>query len=213
MMKKLNIKLIFSQSSFKASHVERAQYTLERLIYSHITANETLQYIDAIQHLVNRYNRTKHSFTGFTPLEVEDDEKKQDQVFIKFVQRYQKVKSQTPKYKINDWVRILLYKSPFHRGYNIQRSYERFRIHKILPHKIPLYVLMDEKNRIIEGFFNEYELTKVNLARYRVVVKDRAKRKGKKWLKIHYKGYDESYDEWREEKDNDIVDIADEQTI
>ena len=213
MIKKLNVKLIFSQSSFKASHVERAQYTLERLIYSHITANETLKYIDVIQHLVNRYNRTKHSFTGFTPMEVENDEEKQDQVFIKFAQRYQKVKRRSPKYKVDDWVRILLFKSPFHRGYNIQRTYERFKVHKILPHKIPMYVLRDEKNRIIEGFFNEFELTKVNLSRYRVIVKDRVKKKGKNWYKISYKGYSSDYDEWKEEKDNDIVDIANEQDM
>ena len=120
-MKKLNINLIFSQSTFKASHVERAQYTLERLIYSHITANETLKYIDVLQHLVNRYNKTRHSFTGFTPWEVENDELIQDRVFIKFAQRYHKVKRRKPKYNVGDCVRILLFKSPFHRGYNIQR--------------------------------------------------------------------------------------------
>lgn len=213
MMKKLNIKLIFSQSSFKASHVERAQYTLERLIYSHITAYESLRYLDALQHLVSRYNNTKHSFTGFTPMEVENDEEKQDKVFIKFAQKYHKVKQQQPKYKVGDWVRILLFKSPFHRGYNIQRTYERFKVHKILPHKIPLYILSDEKNRVIAGLFNEFELTKVNLSRYRVVIKDRATRKGKKWVKLHYKGYSDEYDQWQLDDSDEIVDISDEQSI
>ena len=213
MMKKLNIKLIFSQSSFKAAHVERAQYTLERLIYSHITAFETLKYIDVLQHLVNRYNHTKHSFTGFSPLEVENNEEIQDKVFIKFAQRYEKVKKKEPKYKIGDWVRILLHKSPFHRGYNIQRSYERFKVHKILPHKIPLYVLTDDKNRVIVGLFNEFELTKVNLSRYRVVINERMTKKGKNWVKLHYKGYSDKEDEWREVKDDDIVDIINEQSM
>ena len=76
-----------------------------------------------------------------------------------------------------------------------------------------MYVLRDEKNRIIEGFFNEFELTKVNLSRYRVIVKDRVKKKGKNWYKISYKGYSSDYDEWKEEKDNDIVDIANEQDM
>lgn len=213
MMKNLNIKLIFSQSSFKASHVERAQYTLERLIYSHITAYETLKYIDVLQHLVKRYNHTKHSFTGFTPFIVENDEKVQDQVLIKFAQRYDKVKPKAPKYKVGDTVRMLLYKSPFHRGYNIQRSYERYKIHKILPHKLPLYVLSDEQDRVMIGLFNEYELTKVKLSRYRVVVNDSMTRKGKKWIKVHYKGYSSDLDEWREVKGKEFVNIADEQSM
>ena len=124
-LKSLNIKLIFSQSSFKASNVERAQYTLERLIFSHITAHETLNYTEILQDLITRYNKTKHSFTGFSPLEVENSEENQDIVLSKFGEKYRKLKKKDPKFLLNDAVRILLFKSPFHRGYNIQRSYER----------------------------------------------------------------------------------------
>ena len=101
--------------------IERVQYTLERLIYSHITAFETLNYLDVLQLLVKRYNETSHSFTGFSPTEVEKDEQVQDKVALKFAKRYQKLKRTEPKYRVGDWVRILLFKSPFHRGYNIQR--------------------------------------------------------------------------------------------
>ena len=115
MLKSLNIKIIFSQSSFKASGVERAQYTLERLIFSHITAHETLEYIESLQELITRYNKTKHSFTGFTPLEVESCEKKQDIVLLKFGEKYRKLKKKNPIFSVEDEVRILLFKSPFHR--------------------------------------------------------------------------------------------------
>ena len=124
-LKSLNIKLIFSQSSFKASNVERAQYTLEPLIFSHITAHETLNYTEILQDLITRYNKTKHSFTGFSPLQVENSEENQDIVLSKFGEKYRKLKKKDPKFLLNDAVRILLFKSPFHRGYNIQRSYER----------------------------------------------------------------------------------------
>lgn len=93
------------------------------------------------------------------------------------------------------------------------RSYERFKIHKILPHKIPLYVLCDEKNRVLVGLFNEFELTRVNLTRYRVVVRDRTKKKGQSWVRLHYKGYSDDYDEWKMDKNNELVDIVDEQTV
>ena len=119
MLKSLNIKIIFTQSSFKASGIERAQYTLERLIFSHITAHATLSYIEILQDLITRYNKSKHSFTGFTPLEVESSEEKQDIVLMKFGEKYRKLRKRHAKYSIGDEVRILLFKSPFHRLVNI----------------------------------------------------------------------------------------------
>ena len=208
MLKDLKINLIFSQSSFKASCVERAQYTLERLIFSHITAHETLKYVDVLQSIVARYNKSKHSFTGFTPLEVESSDVKQDLVLSKFMKRYSKIKSKEPKFSIGDTVRILLFKSPFHRGYNIQRSYERFKVHKVIKNKVPLYILADEKENIIFGFFHDFELVKVNLSRYRVIIKDSKVKNGKTWHHLHYKGYSDQYDSW--EPEDDVVDLKDE---
>lgn len=101
--------------------VERVQYTIERLIFSHITAHESLSYIGVLQKLIARYNNSKHSFTGFSPLEVENSDKKQDIVLLKFGERYRKLKKREAKFFPGDTVRILLFKSPFHRGYNIQR--------------------------------------------------------------------------------------------
>ena len=115
MLKSLNIKIIFTQSSFKASGIERAQYTLERLIFNHITSHETLNYIEVLQKLITRYNKTIHSFTEYTPLEVESSEEKQDAVLLKFGEKYKKLKERHPKYSLEDEVRILLFKSPFHR--------------------------------------------------------------------------------------------------
>ena len=75
----MKIKHKISKSLFKASVIERAQYTLERLIFSYITgiffknfqkifkfilAKEDLAYVGILQYLVRRYNRTQHSFTG-----------------------------------------------------------------------------------------------------------------------------------------------------
>ena len=96
------------------------------------------------------------------------------------------------------------------RGYNIQRSYERFKIHKIINHKIPLYILRDEKQRIISGLFNEYELVKINLPRYRAIVKDTKFKKNKKWIRLHYKGFGEEFDEWKLDDGDNIVSIEDE---
>ncbi len=206
-LSKAKVKLIFSNSSFKASHIERAQYTLERLIFSHITAKESLAYIHVLQNLVDRYNSTIHSFTHFTPYEVENDLKKQDEVMIRFGRKYQKLKKVTPKFALNDKVRILLFKGPFHRGYNLQRSYEVFKIARIIDHKIPLYVLEDEKNREIAGVFNEFELVLVDIDRFRVNVIQRKKIRGKEWVKLRWKGYPKEFDSWQEEEASDLVNL------
>ncbi len=60
-------------------------------------------------------HKTRHSFTGFTPLEVESCEKKQDIVLLKFGEKYRKLKKKNPIFSVEDEVRILLFKSPFHR--------------------------------------------------------------------------------------------------
>ena len=112
----MKIKLIFTKSSFKASVVERAQLTLERLIFKHITEKESLEYVNVLQYLVRRYNLSKHSFTQYTPQEVEESLEKQDEVLIKFGRKYLKIKKQAAKYRVNDVVRIQLFKGPFHRG-------------------------------------------------------------------------------------------------
>lgn len=94
----------------------RTQLTLERLIFSHITARESLEYVNFLQQLVHRYNVTRHSFTKYTPQEVEENLEIQDEVLLKFGRKYQKLKKQSPKFKIGDEVRIQLFKGPFHRG-------------------------------------------------------------------------------------------------
>ena len=203
----MKIKLIFTKSSFKASVVERAQLTLERLIFKHITEKESLEYVSVLQYLVRRYNLSKHSFTKYTPQEVEVSLEKQDEVLIKFGEKYLKLKKQAPKYRVNDVVRIQLFKGPFHRGYNLQFSYERFKISKIIEHKIPLYVIQDEKGREILGLFNEWELLPVDLDRYRVNVLERKRMRNKNFVKLEYKGYPKEFIEWVEEGKADLVDL------
>lgn len=54
---------------------------------------------------------------------------------------------------------------------------------------------------------------KVNLSRYRVIVKDKKIVKNKKWLKLHYKGYSDDLDEWKLDDGKEIVGLSDEQQI
>ena len=69
--------------------------------------------------------------------------------------------------------------------------------------------MRDEKQRIISGLFNEYELVKINLPRYRAIVKDTKFKKNKKWIRLHYKGFGEEFDEWKLDDGDNIVSIED----
>ena len=71
--------------------------------------------------------------------------------------------------------------------YNLQRSYERFEIEQIINHKIPFYILRDEKDRILSGYFNDYELVKIDLEKYRVNVLKKKKVRGRNWVKLSFK--------------------------
>jgi len=42
-------------------------------------------------------------------------------------------------------------------------------------------------------------------------VKDKKIKKNKKWVKLHYKGYSEEFDEWRLDDNDEIVPLRDEQ--
>ena len=70
--------------------------------------------------------------------------------------------------------------------------------------------MRDEKQRVIAGFFNEFELVKINLPRYRAIVTDKKFKKNKKWIKLHYKGYSNEFDEWRVDDGDEIVNLEDE---
>ena len=73
-----------------------------------------------------------------------------------------------------------------------------------------LYILQDEKQRVIAGLFNEYELVKINIPRYRIIVKDTKFKKNKKWIRVHYKGFSSDFDEWRVDDGVNIVPLEDE---
>ena len=77
----------------------------------------------------------------------------------------------------------------------------------VLSTKRPSYRLVDEKDRPITGRFYEYEITPVNLSRYRVNVVGRKKIRGSDWIKLKYKGYDKDFDEWIKESESDIIDL------
>ena len=141
----------------------------------------------------------------------------------KFEKHYNKRRK--AKYKPDDIVRIFLSRTAFHRGYNLQRTLERFIIDGVKhTYPYPIYTLKDELNRPINGNFLETELTKVNLERYRASVIDERRTKRGLEQKLRFKGlvfhhkkcilksmffrYSSDFDLWQTLDETDAVRIS-----
>ena len=108
------------------------------------------------------------------------------------------VNNKDPKFKIDDHVRISKYKNIFAKGYMPNWSEEIFMISKIKNTVSWTYIINDLHGEEIIGTFYEKELKKTNQKEFRV--EKVIKRKGGK-LHVKWKGYDDSFNSWIDEKD------------
>ena len=103
-----------------------------------------------------------------------------------------------PKFKVGDHVRISKYKNIFAKGYTPNWSEEVFVVSKIknaVPWTFAINYLNGEP--ITESFY-EKELQKNSQEKFRI--EKMLKRKGNK-LYVKWKGYDNSFNSWINEKD------------
>lgn len=198
------ILLINPQSNVHAAYIERFNRTLQNIMYKYMTENETNKYIDVLQDLVATYNNRKHRMIQMTPAQAESDSSQHIKINLSQAARNHATKQQNPKYTLGTYVRIAKQKGKFSRGYQEQTQQEIFKIYKIdLSKKIPLYHLEtyngDEK---IKGGFYSFELTPVSTDIFRIekIIKKRTYR-GKKQLFVKWKGFDDKYNSWVDEKD------------
>ena len=196
----LGIHAVILSGPSKAANVEIFQKSLQQMIYKHITEYENLSYITVLPLLVNSYNERIHSATGYTPNEVESSKTIQAILQNKVINT--KVndisKKIRPSLKVGDWVRISLKRTQFSRSYNVQNTYERFKIYKIVTRfKNPRYFIQEEDKTKIHGSFSEAELTKINLDKFKASVIKSKTVKGKKWDLMDYKGYAQKYQNWQ----------------
>ena len=157
----------------KAAYAERANKTLQILIYKYLTDRESLRYIDVLDDLVSTYNKRGHRSLAY--MSPHDAEKQKNQLRVRDVamQRYRKIRRKHPRFKVQDLVRIKTDSKQLvssRRAYAEQFKGEYYKIDRIntrLP--IPLYYLIntDDGEHIDGGFYAE-ELTKVRGDVYKV---------------------------------------------
>ena len=194
------IKQIFPENEVHAAVVERFNKTLQIIMYKYMTQNETLTYIDNLQHFVESYNSRYHRSIKMSPDEGEKREN-HPKIFMEVDEKIRKIRSkrQTPKFAVGDFVRIKDARRKFKRSYETQFGEEVFKIYKIkknLP--IIMYKLKDLKDEKIIGSFYESELSatpepesfKINKIIKRRIVD------GEPQVFVSWKGYGSKFNQW-----------------
>jgi len=162
-----NIKPIYSNSSTKAPHVERAQRTLQGIIYRYLAQGNKKRYIDRLGDIVKSFNRRTNRTIKMTPNEAYFGNN--DTTVLKHLENYYKKalskRKKHSKYKLGDKVRILRlrYVNLPRRGYKQTYTDEVFTIEKV-DARLPFfrYHIKDGNNESITGSFLQHELSLVN---------------------------------------------------
>jgi transposase InsO family protein len=155
-----------STGTCKAAVAERANKSIQILIYKYLSENQTKKYLGKLDDLVATYNKRGHRTLQFMSPNMADLRRNEARVRGIHVERYAKVKKKKLKFRVGEVVRIKLESkvlSPQSRAYKPQFKGEYFIIREInrrLP--VPIYYLkaMNDDEEINGGFYSN-ELTRV----------------------------------------------------
>jgi len=202
-----NIKLIHPNSEVKCGLVERANRSIQNLMYSYMSHFETNRFIDKLDQLVETYNKRPHrTLQGLSPKQA-DSAQYYIQALEALNKHYQKArdKRKKPKYAIGDIVRVSKLKTKFTRGYHEQWKRELFTIFDInMKMPIPMYLIRSmNTNEIVKGGFYESELVRIGKTEvYKIekILRHR-RRNGKLEYLVRWEGFDAQHDSWVSEDD------------
>ena len=189
-----------SYSLRKCPVIERFNLTIQRLLYKIMKKNNSYEWTKFLDQAMKIYLNRKHRTVNMSPIEAEKDKNEMD-VRRTYFEKYIKadVKKQKPKFSVGDSVRIFKERGTFHRGYMEDFTIETFTIAEVLSNlPVPRYKLKEANGDVVVGSFFQDELVQYNPSEfYEIdVLKTRGKGKKKEFL-VHYRGWPNTYDEWK----------------
>ena len=125
---------------------ERLIKTLKNKIFKHVTTISKNVYVDVLNDIVNRYNNTVHKTIKMNPIDVTNDS---------YAEYNEDSNKKSPKFKVNDHVRISKCKNIFAKGYVPNWSEEVFIVNGI-KNTVPwTYTISNLNNKPITGTLYE----------------------------------------------------------
>jgi hypothetical protein len=166
LLKSLKINQIFTKSIHKASVVERLNRTLKERMYRLITYQKNNNYIKILKNLVDSYNNSFHSSIKMKPVEVTTLNK--SKVFNNlYGDQYSIDNPISIDFKIGQYVRKVVEKTLFEKGYTPNWSNELFIVDSIIPSNPARYKLKNLNGELLpNNYYYKEELQKVNFEEF-----------------------------------------------
>jgi len=198
LLRERKIKLITTESDRKASVVERLNRTLKGIMFKYFTYKDTRKYIDVLQDLVAKYNRSFHRSIKRPPKEV--NKQKETLVWMtlyeKPLKQLRHISNKKEEFKVGDTVRISVKRDSFQKAYLQGWSEEIFIIRERLPGQPTCYKLKDQAGEDLKGMFYAAELQKVvEPSTYRIekVIRKKRDPSGGLLYYVKWRGYPETF--------------------
>ena len=196
--------------TLKAAVAERANKTIQILIYKHLTAHETTRYIDVLPDLIRTYNSRPHrTLEGMTPDNADDpgNEDLIQQIYHTKYARMGRHRAPFPKFSIGTIVRVKTDSgklSQNRRAYAEQFKGEFFRVVRInrtLP--VPMYYLRSlDSGDFIQGAFYSNELQRQRGDVWKIEqVLDQRVRRGISEIFVKWKFFGPQHNSWIPRRD------------
>jgi transposase InsO family protein len=190
-----------TQSSHKASVVERFNRSLKELMYKHFSAENTYRWIDVLGKLIDTYNSRYHRSIGMSPNEV--TYQNEDEVYRTL---YKKRPISGKKLKQGDLVRISEKRHIFEKGYLPNFTEEVFKVAKVISNHTPhRYELEDLSGERIDGRFAPEEIQETikgpdNLWKIEKIIRQ-VKRADGVYYFIKWRGFPDKFNSFVREED------------
>lgn len=156
----MGIRHMNSQSIHKASMVERFNRTLKEKIARYLTYSKSKRYIHVLDALVNNYNNSYHRTIKTTPAKVTKDNEKQIYTLLYGDEDEEQIVDF--KFVIGDYVREIVDKKTFEKGYTPRWSKEIFIVRSLIPSNPPTYQLKGIDGHVYVWKYYKEELQKVD---------------------------------------------------
>lgn len=191
-----------------ASHVERANLSLQRLLYQRMWERGGRRvWVDYLPQAVALMNTRHHRIIRMSPDRAEDPANRNKLHEAMALYRNKAIhkeltargKKKPPKFQVGDRVRIQRAKTVFNRGYQPTFTDEIFKVRQVLDHlPITMYKLTEwDETTEIEGNFYPEELTLVRGDVFKIErVLRRALRQGVPSAYVKWEGFAPRYNSW-----------------